>query len=84
MSGVPAGGSVYAELYTGKLLSFEQEAFVDYLATSFEGSLVEMGLSWKDNRVGAGYCDLADPECAASGGAVAPELDLAAGNPGTR
>ena len=76
---VPAGGSVYAELYSGKFLSFEQAAFVDYLARYYPGSLVEVGLSWKDNRVNAGYCDLADPACVANGGAVAPELDVLAG-----
>jgi hypothetical protein len=76
---VPAGGSVYAELYNGKLLSFEQQAFVDYLAREQPGSLVEVGLSWKDNRVGAGYCDMADAACVAGGGAVEPELDIVAG-----
>ncbi|HVY29050.1 MAG TPA: hypothetical protein VHB79_20975 [Polyangiaceae bacterium] len=76
---MPAGGSVYAELYSGKLLSFEQEAFVDYLAREAPGALVEVGLSWKDNRVNAGYCDLADAACLARGGAVDPELDIVAG-----
>lgn len=75
----PAGGSVYAELYTGKFLSFEQGAFVDYLSRYYPGSLVEVGFSWKDNRVNAGYCDLSKPDCVASGGAVAPELDIVAG-----
>ncbi len=76
---MPAGGSVYAELYTGKLLSFEQEAFVEYLQQYFASSLVEVGLSWKDNRVSAGYCDLASPGCVMAGGAVEPELDIVAG-----
>jgi hypothetical protein len=76
---VPAGGSIYAELYTGKPLSFEQEAFVDYLHRHFAGSLVEVGLSWKENRVSAGYCDLALAACVAAGGAIAPELDIVAG-----
>lgn len=76
---MPAGGSVYAELYSGKLLSFEQQAFVDYLAREAPGSLVEVGLSWKDNRINAGYCDLADAACMARGGAVDPELDIVAG-----
>jgi hypothetical protein len=79
MQSVPAGGSVYAELYTGRFLSFEQAAFVDYLSQYFPGSLVEVGLSWKDNRVNAGYCDLSDPACVAAGGATAPELDIVAG-----
>lgn len=75
----PAGGSVYAELYTGRFLSFEQAAFVDYLERYYPGSLVEVGLSWKDNRVNAGYCDMSDPACVANGGAIDPELDIVAG-----
>lgn len=41
---VPAGGSVYAKLYSGKFSSFEQAAFVDYLARYYPGWLVEVGL----------------------------------------
>jgi hypothetical protein len=75
----PAGSSIYAELYTGRPLSFEQAALADYLQQYYPGSFLEVGLSWKDNRTSAGYCDLAQPECLAGGGAVAPELDIVAG-----
>lgn len=82
---VPAGASVYAELYTGKLLNWEHEALVAYLARDYPGSYVEVGLSWKDNRVGAGYCDLSAgcaKNCCASNDDRAPalpELDIVAG-----
>ncbi|HLK90409.1 MAG TPA: RICIN domain-containing protein [Polyangia bacterium] len=82
---VPAGGSVYAELYTGQLLNWEHEALVAYLARDYPGSYVEVGLSWKDDRVGAGYCDLSAgcaQNCCAPGddqAPVLPELDIVAG-----
>jgi hypothetical protein len=82
---VPAGSSVYAVLYTGQLLNWEHEALVAYLARYYPGSTVEVGLSWKDDRVGAGYCDLSatcTQNCCAptdDDAPALPELDIVAG-----
>src|SRR5689334_4328367 len=49
---IPAGGSVHAELYSGAFLSFEQAAFVDYLAR-LRSSRCRLRGAWRRHRPGA-------------------------------
>jgi hypothetical protein len=56
----PAGGSVYGELYTGKLNNDAQAQAVAALEKLPAGAYVELGLSWKDAMAARGYINI-DP-----------------------